>query len=273
MRCNLCQSKKTIKKLTIKTRDRFEIASKVNGKNYTRFWYKCNNCLVLFNVQKLVNKKKLQKISKNYFKIDFPNLTPEKRFKNIINLANKDSDNYYRVKRVAKFLSKTRKHSKLLDFGAGLGIFLFKLIKLKFKNHNKWNFFSFEPDISNKKLIKKNIFIKNIDKNIFKKKNYYDFITLNKVLEHIEKPIELLTRLRSILKDGAVIYIEVPHISGALKKNDSSLVSLHYNIFSKASLEFISFKLNFNILDLKIISEPSKKKTIYAFMKVNKNVR
>ena len=76
MRCNLCQSKKTVKQLTIKTRDRFEIASKVNGKNYSRSWYKCNACLVLFNVQKLVNKKKLQKISKNYFKIDFPNLTP-----------------------------------------------------------------------------------------------------------------------------------------------------------------------------------------------------
>lgn len=273
MRCNLCQSKKTVKQLTIKTRDRFEIASKVNGKNYSRSWYKCNACLVLFNVQKLVNKKKLQKISKNYFKIDFPNLTPEQRFKNIINLKNKKSDNYYRVKRVAKFLPKTKKHSKFLDFGAGLGIFLFKLINLRFKNHNKWSFFSFEPDISNKKLLKKNIAIKNIDKNIFKKKNYYDFITLNKVLEHIEKPIEFLTKLRSILKDGAVIYIEVPHISGSLKKNDSSLVSLHYNIYSKASLEFISYKLNFDILDLKIITEPSKKKTIFAFMKVRKNVR
>ena len=151
--------------------------------------------------------------------------------------------------------------------------FFFKLTKLKFKNHHKWSFFSFEQDISNKKLLKKNIAIKNIDKNIFKKRNYYDFITLNKVLEHIDKPIEFLIKLRSILKDGAIIYIEVPHISGALKKNDNSLVSLHYNIFSKASLEFISFKLNFDILDLKIISEPSKKKTIYAFMKVKKNVR
>ena len=39
------------------------------------------------------------------------------------------------------------------------------------------------------------------------------------------------------------------------------------------NLEFISYKLNFDILDLKIITEPSKKKTIFAVMKVRKNVR
>ena len=170
MICNLCKSKKTVKQLSINTRDRFEIACGVNTKNYSRFWYKCNSCFVLFNVQKPLNKKKLQKISKNYFKIDFPKISPEQRFKNIININKKKSDNYYRVKRVAKHLSKTKKKSKLLDFGSGLGVFLYRLAKHKFKNKNKWSFFSFETDTSNKKLLKKNSNIKNIEKNILIKK-------------------------------------------------------------------------------------------------------
>ena len=66
--------------------------------------------------------------------------------------------------------------------------------------------------------------------------------------------------------------MEVPHISGANRKNNNSLVSLHYNIYSTKSLKLIASKLNLKILKIKIINEPSSKKTIYAFMRIKSNV-
>ena len=82
-----------------------------------------------------------------------------------------------------------------------------------------------------------------------------------------------MVKIKSILKDDAIIYIEVPHTSGALRRNDGSLVSIHYNLYSMISLKLIALKLDFEILEIKKITEPSKKKTIYTFMKIKKNVR
>ena len=270
MKCNLCSSQKTNIKIVIRSRDRFEIASGIASKNFFRYWYKCNYCHSLFNVHKINNEKKLKKISKNYFKIDFPNFTPQQRFKKIINLPNKGSDNFNRVKRVSKLLSIANNKSNLLDFGAGLGVFLYKLIEINFKNKKKWKFFSFETDRSNKILLNRIKGITNIGNEIFNKRRKFDFITLNKVLEHTDQPVKFLKKIKSILKKNGIIYIEVPHISGANRRNDNSLVSLHYNIYSKKSLMLIASKLNFNILKIKIIREPSNKKTIFAFLKVNK---
>ena len=272
IKCNLCYSEKTKKKIKITSRDRFEIASGINKKNFYRHWYKCNNCEALFNVHKNNNEKKLKKISKKYFKIDFPNVTPLQRFKRIINLSNKKSDNFYRVKRIVKFLSTKKKKLKLLDFGAGLGIFLYELIKTNFKGKKNWNFFSFETDKSNKIMLNQIKGITDINHNIFKKKKKFDFITLNKVLEHINKPSKFLKNIRNILNKNGIIYIEVPHISGVNRKNNNSLVSLHYNIYSTISLKLIASKLNLKILKIKIINEPSSKKTIYAFMRIKTNV-
>ena len=266
MICNICNSSNTYKKLTIRERDRFEIACGVLKKNYLRFWYKCLNCNSLFNVHKKNNFKKLKKISNNYFKIDFPDTTPLKRFNKIINLPNNKSDNYNRVRRISRFLSKVKKNSKLLDVGAGLGIFLFKLLNFHFKNKKKWKYFSFETDKSNKLLLKKIKGIKNIEKNLFNNQNKFDFITLNKVLEHIENPYNFLRSIKKILSDKGTIYIEVPHFLSFRRKNDNSLVSLHFNLYSQKSLLILIKKLKIKLKQIKRINEPSGKITLFCFI-------
>ena len=89
MKCNLCNSTKFKIAIKIHIRDRFEIACRISGKDYARNWYQCKNCLALLNVHKKENDKKIRKISKNYFKIDFPNLKPIERFKKLISLPEK----------------------------------------------------------------------------------------------------------------------------------------------------------------------------------------
>lgn len=54
--------------------------------------------------------------------------------------------------------------------------------------------------------------------NIFKfeTEKKYDFITMTDVLEHVEEPVLLLSRLRNLLKDDGVIYITVPANAAAI---------------------------------------------------------
>ena len=154
-----------------------------------------------------------------------------------------------------------------------MGVFLHQLLKENFKNKSKWFFFSFETDNSNKKLLNNINGIKNLSNKIFKQSKKFDFISLNKVLEHIDNPLQFLKKIKNILRENGTIYIEVPHISGANRKNDNSLVSLHCNIYSKKSLILLASKLNLKIMNIKIIKEPSNKKTIYTFLKLEKNAR
>lgn len=41
--------------------------------------------------------------------------------------------------------------------------------------------------------------------------NYYDFIYLDSVLEHVLEPIEYLVKIKSILKPGGILYVGVPN--------------------------------------------------------------
>jgi ubiquinone/menaquinone biosynthesis C-methylase UbiE len=53
--------------------------------------------------------------------------------------------------------------------------------------------------------------------------DYFDFITLNNVLEHVENPMEILSECKRIAKKGGKIIINVPNTS-----------SLQYLLFSSA---------------------------------------
>ena len=67
------------------------------------------------------------------------------------------------------------------------------------------------------------------------KKNY-DLITLNKVLEHVIDPMKFLKFIdKKIMKEGSIIYIEVPCLSNLdyKKKTDNSLGCLHHNLYSE----------------------------------------
>lgn len=81
----------------------------------------------------------------------------------------------------------------------------------------------------------------------------YDFIFLSQVLEHVADPIETLNKLSCLLKDDAVLWIEVPE-EGMIfneyperhyKIQNEKIFYEHINFFSKTNLEFIAKKLNF----------------------------
>ncbi len=230
-------------------------------KRYKRKYKICKNCNHMFsyfnfNLKNLYNKKYSENAYGNKEKI-------LNTFNKIISLPLTRSDNKNRVKRCLKYLNK---NNLIFDVGCGLSVFLFELKKKGFKVSG------LEPDknlfLHSKNMIKKNIFNKSIEKFKLKKTKKFDFISLNKVLEHIPYPENTIKRIKNILKSNGIFYIEVPD-QRAVKfgKNREELMIEHLHVFSKKSLQNLMIRKNFEPIKIRQIKEPSGKYTIYGFFK------
>ena len=95
---------------------------------------------------------------------------------------------------------------KILDVGAGLGIFPYKLKSKIFKD-----IYLIETDSINIEFLKNYLNFKNSFKNPnnINKKILFDLITLNKVIEHVPNPSNFLKRYIKKLKKVQLILEEV----------------------------------------------------------------
>ena len=189
-----------------------------------------------------------------------------KNFEKIVSMPKKKSDNFNRIKRIKKFTDSffsSVKRIELLDIGSGLGVFPYAA-----KNIG-WNCTAIDPDKRSIDHIKKRIGIKVIHGKFMKivNKNKYNVITLNKVLEHVGKPISMLKKaIKNLHKDGFA-YIEVPDAEQASKegKDREEFFIDHIHVFSKLSLSHMCKKAGFKNIKIKRINEPSGKFTLFAF--------
>ena len=262
MNCQICYNKKFSLKFHYKTKPKRETDFNIKKKNYDRFYIECTNCFHLYSIMSF----DLDNLyAKNYSKFTYGN-NILKNFLKIKDLPNVKSDNFYRIKRFFKFFKKKKLlNKKFLDIGSGTGIFPYKL---KEKNID---ISCIEKDQNLKKHLIKNLFLKVINddfKNI-KLKSKFDMISLNKVLEHIEKPHLFLKDASSLLKRGGYIYFEVPDakIASNISRNREELFIEHLQGFSMKSTKLFFEFNNFRILNIKSIHEPSGKYTIYGFAK------
>jgi 2-polyprenyl-3-methyl-5-hydroxy-6-metoxy-1,4-benzoquinol methylase len=276
--CPICSNNNFKKLLSIYYPDRFEIAVGIAANDYERFWYECLRCGVAINYHKKENLQKLESLSENYYEVDFGKINLFDRYNSIMKLPDHRSDNKGRVSRIKNFINNNRSFlnynfngdgvNKILDIGAGLGIFLSEFLD------NKWEGYAIEPD---PKALEHLYFLRSKIKNltiyegIYSGQNIYkdyNLITLNKVVEHVANPVYLLTSLHSALnKNSGLIYIEVPDkLSIFYKKSDDNILgSLHYNLYDPVSLSEL-FKISgFEPLLVGRVSEPSGKITTYGF--------
>lgn len=262
----VCGENKLKKKFHYNKKPKYETDFGITQNNYERFFYECKLCGHMksdhfYDLEKIYKK---EYVAKTYGKL------LNKEFKKIINYPKNKSDNYWRKKRIIDFSKKFFKLKNkikipLLDIGSGLGVFPYS-IKDNFKVT------AIDPDAENTKHLK-NIKIKTI-KGYYKKNllnNRFNIITINKVLEHIEKPEQILKNLRNNIKKNHFIYIEVPDGENAKKygKNREEFFIEHFHAFSIKSLEILCLKFNLSTLLIKSIKEPSGKYTIYGFFKIS----
>ncbi len=262
IKCQICNNKIFSLKFYYNTKPREETNFNIKKKNYERFYIECKNCFHLysimsFNLDDLYNK--------NYSKFTYGKKIL-KTFIKIKNLPKIKSDNFFRVKRFVNFCRKNKlEDKKFLDIGSGTGIFPYQL------RENNMDISCIEKDINLKKHLKRNLSLKVIENhhNDRKLKSKFDVISINKVLEHVEKPNIFLQKISNFLRKNGYIYFEVPDAELAAKKskNREELFVEHIHGFSKKSTKLLFTTNYFSVLKIKSIIEPSGKYTIYGFAK------
>ena len=191
-------------------------------------------------------------------------------FDRIMNLDPKSSDNIGRVTNIKDFASnhfnKTEK-IRILDIGSGLGVFLAQI-----KLQTDWNCKAIEPDPQMALHLSNDLKIKTYNDDLRKLDldERFDIITLNKVLEHILDPMEVLASCNRYLENEGFVYIEVPDGQCAaedrLGYGREEFFLEHHHVFSRNSTRKMVEKAGFELIKIETIKEPSTKYTIRAFL-------
>lgn len=134
-----------------------------------------------------------------------------------------------------------------------------------------WKFVGIEPDPMAAKHLK-GLAKFQVYEGLFEGQNQFqDFnlFTLNKVLEHIPNPMDLLKNIRKAMNGkSSVLYIEVPDkITAEIAiPSDNILGPLHCHLYGFQTISYIASCMNFELLSVQRIKEPSGKLTIFAFL-------
>lgn len=123
-------------------------------------------------------------------------------------------------------IEKFHKSGRMLDIGCGKGEFLSVAKKKGWEAHGietSANFAKYASDTYG-------LPVKNLP---LEKAGYpddfFDVITLNMVLEHIEEPNSLICGIKNVLKDKGLLFIEVPNMESLMLK----IITLYFRLKGK----------------------------------------
>lgn len=125
----------------------------------------------------------------------------------------------YFQSQLLKYFNKSSR-LKILDVGPGHGFFSY-LVKKNFESYEKMDLVDISETslLMTKKIIgfdsnKINYYNKDIF--LFREQSKYDFIVLGEVVEHLDRPKEILEKLSSLLSDDGLFWITTPTNSPAI---------------------------------------------------------
>ncbi len=159
---------------------------------------------------------------------------------------NQKTDTIRRSKFVANLLSN---HSEILDIGAGFGFFVEELRKQGFRPTGI-EISAFARTIARKVT---HVELLNIDILSSSFNRQFDALTLFHVLEHISKPIEFLIKLKSNLRGGGRLIIEVPNLDDLMVTSNAAYRNFywqraHLSYFNTKTLKMVLKKAGFTQL-------------------------
>ena len=239
-----------------------------NQSAYLREMYQCKNCghfLEHFDMNQC------DLYSEEYVTSIYQDTSGIKKiFEKINNLKPTESDNIARVKYVNEFCKNYWKKDEslpfnLLDVGAGLGVFPFQMKKYG------WECTAIDMDERLVEHHKNVVGIKSFcgDLRSHDSLGTYSLITFNKVLEHINNPIEVLAYAGNLLLNNGLIYVELPDGEAAAIEgmNREEFFIGHIHVFSFSSFALLAQKSGFQLICCERIREPSTKYTLRGFMR------
>lgn len=186
-----------------------------------------------------------------------------KNNKNFNNSALKEqvkSKNYfnYKWKKIFdnfKLINKNLKKKKVLDIGCGYGQCILYLKK------KGLDCYGLDPSLHAVEYCKsKQLKVQesNLDRLDVFENIKFDFIIMNNVLEHLRDPVNIIKKIKKILKKNGIIFIEVPNdfnafqMTGAkanrIKKQWWVAPPAHLNYFSHSTLDHFLTSNDFKII-------------------------
>ena len=235
---------------------------------YWRCFYKCRGCTHFFASTTL----DLERLYEStYSNATYGNSGKVKEtFERIIRLPKGRSDNFHRVQRVKELVnsgcSLRDEKPTALDIGAGLGVFS---AALKMEG---WDCVGVDPDPSIVDHLNCHVGIQAIQCDYITDQidGKFDFVSLNKVLEHVEEPIRMLSNAKNNLAKDGLLYLEVPDGEAAHRADTvrEEFFIEHLHVFSKQSTIKLLENVNLRPLKVESILEPSGKYTIWSVAKI-----
>lgn len=185
----------------------------------------------------------------------------------VVALPPERSDNEGRIARIQAFADAqfgAGAAVRLLDIGAGLGVFP-RVVK-----RAGWHCTAIDPDPLAVEHMRTRVGVEAVCDDFMRVDaiGRFDFVTLNKVLEHVDDPIAMLRRVHDFLVPGGVVYVEVPDGEAASAEGASreEFFIEHLHVFSFRSVVILAERAGFVPLVVERLREPSTKFTLRAFL-------
>jgi len=270
IKCPLCTGQDWRDILTIDQPDRFEQSIGVNPEGYLRRWVECRQCGGATNVLPEESALRLASLRAAYYEVDFMGSDIGEKYRLVMSMSADQSDNAGRVDRVMNFVSRwsgVSARPRVMDIGAGTGVFLSRLVD---RTAGAWKCLGVEPDP------RAAAHLRQLDKFEVVEAMYlgqpelsrFNLVTLNKVLEHIEQPLPFLLQVvQSLVPEDGLLYVEVPDkLTTRLRSpHDNILGALHCHLYDPTSLALLLRLAGLELLCVNRVAEPSGKLSVYAF--------
>ena len=221
-----------------------------NSENIHSNWFLCSNCKGAYNSLRLTPEGMSIMYSTSITSMEIKN--PLEKFEKISLLNNSESETYMKAKWFVSNSSIFNTRSlNFLDFGCGMGIFQYNLIK-NFKNL-PLKIYGIEPATDYIDSCRKNLegsFYCGSDENLeIFLDQFFDLISSITVLEHLLDPLDNLIKLRDKLNKSGEFWIEIPSIENfeILPINHDNFKCQHLFMHSKESIELLLEKAGFFI--------------------------
>lgn len=193
-----------------------------------------------------------------------------RNYERIMNLDPDQSDNVGRISRITKFAHvhfEDLSPIRILDIGSGLGVFLAEVT-----GQTDWQCTALEPDPRLAEHIREELRIETVEQDYLNLEwdRQFDIITLNKVLEHVQVPIDMLRNCVRDLATGGFLYLELPDGKAASEDEISfgreEFFIEHHHIFTEASMNRLTRSADLSTILTERICEPSSKHTLYSIL-------
>lgn len=190
----------------------------------------------------------------------------KRAFDRINALPAEKSDNVGRVRFVDAYCRARwsgEQTPRLLDVGAGLGVFPFRM------KQAGWDCVALDMDERLATHHREVVGVQGIvgDVRNVEGVGTFDLVSFNKVLEHVDEPAAMLASVARMLRPNGLVYVELPDGEAAEpegKEREEFLLG-HKHVFSLQSYALLIENAGFELLTCERLREPSTKFTLRGF--------